>query len=214
MDIEKRNFKVELRKADDDDSTKLTGYAAVFNSYSDDLGGFREKIKPGAFKKALKISDVRALYNHDTNQLPLGRTPETLTLKEDKKGLFVEIDLPDTNLARDLQVSIERGDISQMSFGFTVGEDGQEWNEKEGETTRTITEMNELFDVSPVVYPAYKKTEIEVNAALDSLKEWRTNNKSDGETPTEQDENGETPDLSSLKRRQLENELNRKKMIL
>jgi len=159
---DERQFKLELREAEGDNPPMLVGYAARFNSWSDDLGGFVERIKPGAFRKALMISDVRALYNHDSNQLPLGRTPKTLRLVEDTKGLKVEIDLPDTQNARDLQTSINRGDISQMSFGFTVAESGDEWKEKDGMAKRTITEIHELFDVSPVVFPAYSQTKIAV----------------------------------------------------
>lgn len=159
---DKREFAFELRAAVDDKPPMLVGYAARFNSWSDDLGGFKERIRPGAFKNALMKSDVRALYNHDSNQLPLGRTPKTLRLLEDTKGLLVEIDLPDTQQARDLQTSINRGDVSQMSFGFIVAENGDEWKEKDGETRRTITEIRELFDVSPVVFPAYPQTKIAV----------------------------------------------------
>ena len=159
---DERQFKLELRASEGDAPPMLVGYAARFNSWSEDLGGFVERIKPGAFKTALMTSDVRALYNHDSNQLPLGRTPKTLRLAEDSKGLKVEIDLPDTQNARDLQTSIDRGDISQMSFGFTVAENGDEWKEKDGTAKRTITEVHELFDVSPVVYPAYTSTKVAV----------------------------------------------------
>jgi len=160
-----RAFDCEYREADGDKPPMLVGYAARFNEWSEDLGWFRERIRPGAFKKALMSSDVRALYNHDSNQLPLGRTPKTLRIEEDSKGLKVEIDLPDTQTARDLMTSIKRGDISQMSFGFAVADAGDEWLEKDGEIKRTITEVKELFDVSPVVFPAYKSTRISVRTA-------------------------------------------------
>lgn len=159
---DKREFRFEIRAATDDKPAQLVGYAARFNTWSDDLGGFRERIRPGAFAKALMTSDVRALYNHDSNQLPLGRTPKTLRLAEDTKGLLVEIDLPDTQTARDLVTSINRGDVNQMSFGFTVAPDGDEWREKEGVVSRTINEVKELFDVSPVAFPAYSATKISV----------------------------------------------------
>lgn len=160
-----RAFVCEFREAEGDKPPMLVGYAARFNEWSEDLGWFRERIKPGAFKKALMSSDIRALYNHDSNQLPLGRTPKTLRVEEDSKGLKVEIDLPDTQPARDLQTSIRRGDITQMSFGFTVAENGDEWLEKDGEIKRTITEIKELFDVSPVVFPAYPSTRISVRTS-------------------------------------------------
>lgn len=164
---------VELRAVTNDDGTTvISGYAARFNSWSEDLGGFRERIKPGAFKKALMSSDVRLLYNHDSNNLPLGRTPKTLRLSEDTKGLKFEGDLPDTQLARDLTVAIQRKDITGNSFSFTIAENGDEWREKDGVTSRTITEIKELFDIGPVVFPAYNSPKVKVSQrALDKAKE-------------------------------------------
>jgi len=148
--------KLEIREAGD--NKKIVGYAAVFNSLSEDLGGFREKINPGAFRAAIKKSDTVALFNHDSN-IVLGRTSAgTLELKEDKTGLFMEIDPPDTQAARDLMVSIERGDIKQQSFGFIVKNDS--WETIDGEEIRTIGEVEELYDVSPVTYPAYPDTSV------------------------------------------------------
>ena len=167
--MEKRFFEIRADKKEDGPTT-LKGYAAVFDSLSGDLGGFREKIQQGAFSEAIKTSDVRALYNHNSDMLPLGRTPETLRLFEDEKGLGVEIDLPDTQFAKDLQKSIERGDINQMSFGFTVSAEGEEWEEqRNGEVVRTLTKISSLFDVSPVAYPAYPDTEVAVRS-LDKFK--------------------------------------------
>ncbi len=155
-----RSVDVEFRVKRSDDVVMLKGHAAVFNSLSENLGGFREQIEPGAFKWALENDDVRALINHDSN-LVLGRnTAGTLRLKEDKTGLAVEIDIPDTAPARDLVVSIERGDISQMSFGFRVRPGGEEWGEDDnGDIVRTLTDLG-LFDVSPVAYPAYPATDV------------------------------------------------------
>lgn len=157
-----------LRK-DDDSLPKVEGYAAVFNKDSEDMG-FIERIAPGAFKKALKTSDVRALFNHDSNII-LGRTSAgTLELKEDKKGLMMSVTPPDTQLVRDMVLSpIERGDITQQSFGFTVKSD--EWKEIDGKVPiRTITEIGELFDVSPVTFPAYPDTAVALRS-LDKIKE-------------------------------------------
>ena len=127
-DIETRIFKPdEFRYEKRADGTRrIVGHAAVFNQWSEDLGGFREQIAPGAFAAALTQDDVRALFNHDTNQV-LGRNKAgTLTLLEDERGLLSEIILPDTQLARDLEVLMGRGDINQMSFAFTIGQDGQD----------------------------------------------------------------------------------------
>jgi uncharacterized protein len=141
----------------------VEGYAAVFNQRSENLGWFREEIMPGAFANALaEDQDVRALINHDPN-LVIGRTKSgTLTLTEDEKGLRFSNDLPDTQVARDLQVSMDRGDIDQCSFGFTVRK--QTWIDEKDPATgqmasiRQINEIERLFDVSVVTYPAYPQT--------------------------------------------------------
>lgn len=164
--LEKRNLPIqELRVITAGDSRKITGYAAVFNSLSEDLGGFREKIKPGAFRNALKSSDTRALWNHDAN-IVLGRsTAGTLTMKEDKRGLSIEIDPP--KWADPYLESIERGDVSQMSFGFIVKSD--QWEDKEGATIRTLIDIADLRDVSVVPFPAYQDTSV----AIRSMEAWK-----------------------------------------
>jgi HK97 family phage prohead protease len=169
-EIERRNIELtEFRLIAGNDAPKIVGHAAMFEKLSEDLGGFREKIAPGAFTNSLKKDDVRALFNHDANYV-LGRNKaKTLTLKEDELGLYIEIDPPDTQWARDLQESIRRGDISQMSFGFVVNKD--EWEHKKGkDSIRTLQEVK-LFDVSPVTYPAYPQTSVKVRDYITALKE-------------------------------------------
>lgn len=159
-------FRVEKREGEngDDEKRVIVGHAAVFNTLSEDLGGFREQIAPGAFLTAIKEDDVRALFNHDPNFV-LGRnTSGTLRMSEDSKGLAIEIDAPDTQFARDLLHSMERGDISQMSFGFNVRPNGSNFAEDDdGQIIRTLTDVR-LFDVSPVTYPAYKETDVAVRS--------------------------------------------------
>ena len=163
MDIEKRIFSIEMR-VEGDEKPKIRGYAAVFNKMSDDLGGFREKIASGAFRKTLKEADVRALFNHDPNVV-LGRIGAgTLSLREDDKGLWMEIEPPDTAQARDLVTLIERGDVDQASFAFRVVKDT--WKHEQGEKPiRTLDEV-QLFDVSPVTYPAYPQTSVDVRSQM------------------------------------------------
>ena len=178
--IERRNFQVnELRAITNADGLrKITGYAAVFEKLSDDLGWFREKIQPGAFAETIGADDIRALWNHDSN-FPLGRNKSgTLTLSEDDHGLKIEIDPPDTQWARDLMTSIDRGDVDQMSFGFQTLSD--KWEMVEGEDIRTLIKVR-LFDVSPVTFPAYPDTEV----GLRSLEEYRkSSSRSAGEQET------------------------------
>jgi len=149
----------------DNDGAELVGHAAVFDQIGDG-GWFKEKIDPGAFKDSIRTDDIRALINHNPNFV-LGRNLSgTLTLEEDKKGLAIRISPPNTQYARDLIVSVDRGDITQMSFGFITIED--KWEEKKGEIpTRTLVKVK-LFDVSPVTFPFYEGTDI----ALRSHERW------------------------------------------
>ena len=139
---------------------KLVGYAAVFNAPSHDLGGFREVIKPGAFKRTLADSaHVRALNNHDSNQV-LGRVGAgTLILNEDDAGLRFEIDLPATSYARDLATLVERGDVAGCSFAFRVRPGGEQWEESNGQTIRVLTALD-LDEITVTANPAYPDTSV------------------------------------------------------
>lgn len=157
MKIEQRAFEIEeLRMVSGTNGDTIQGYAAVFGSRSLDLGGFTEEIAHGAFTKTLGEADVRALFNHDKNYV-IGRNKAgTLRMAEDSRGLEIAADLPDTTWAKDLRVSMERGDINQMSFGFRTIRD--DWPQP---THRILREVA-LFDVSVVTYPAYPATTAEV----------------------------------------------------
>lgn len=141
------------------DSPVIEGYAAVFNELSLDLGGFRERIAPGAFARSLGDgADVRALWDHDPKYV-LGRNRAgTLALGEDERGLSVAIRPPGTGWAMDLVESMRRGDVDQMSFGFYVRED--EWRDEDGVLVRVLRDVD-LFDVSVVTFPAYVQTSAE-----------------------------------------------------
>lgn len=144
---------------------RIMGYAALFNSDSEDLGGFVERIAPGAFADALETSDIRALFNHDPNYVLGRKRAGSLTVREDEKGLWMEIAPPDAQWARDLMVSIGRGDISQMSFAFRLANGGDEWEQKAGAPMiRTIKRVKDIADVSPVTYPAYPDTSVAVRS--------------------------------------------------
>lgn len=159
--IERRDIPIDTEFRFDSENNTLEGYAARFNVYSKDLGGFKERIKPGAFKKTIKENDIRALFNHDPNHV-LGRTKnDTLELIENNKGLRFRVNLPDTSFANDLRTLIDRGDISQCSFGFQTIKDA--WSDDYKK--RELLEVK-LFDVSPVTYPAYPQTEVKVRNAL------------------------------------------------
>jgi HK97 family phage prohead protease len=139
----------------------LTGLAAPFNSAAR-IGGFSETIRPGAFATSLAAqTDVRALVDHDDDRL-LGRTRSgTLRLFETRNGLAFEIDMPDTTLGRDVYALAQRGDLSGMSFGFTVPKGGDAWPNA---STRELRSVN-LAEVSVLHrLPAYSQTEISARA--------------------------------------------------
>lgn len=153
----------EVRAKDDG---HIDGHAAVFDQeyvmWDSDSYRVVEKVKPGTFERALKEKqDVRALYNHDANQV-LGRTTaKTLSMKEDDQGLYFDCAPPDTQVGRDVVTLVKRGDISGCSFAFSVtGETVTE--EKIGKQvvrTREISDVD-LYDVGPVTYPAYTGTDV------------------------------------------------------
>jgi uncharacterized protein len=149
---EKRFFNIETRITKRAKKNIVTGHAAIFGQLSEDLGGFKEKIKVGAFDGVLK-NDVRAFFNHDPNFLLARTTSGTLKLAVDKVGLSYSFEVPDTTAGRDLVISMERGDITQSSFAFMVEKDS--WSEQDGQEIRTIEKVGRLFDVSPVSIPAY-----------------------------------------------------------
>ena len=176
--VEQRAYDGELKAAVE--GRTVEGYASVFNSMSEDLGGFREIILPGAFSEVLD-NDVRALYNHDSNYLLARTTSGTLELKEDDKGLYYRFEMPNTSYGNDMLELFRRGDLSQSSFGFTVEKDS--WRMEEGQHVRYIERVGSLFDVSPVVFPAY-------NQASSGLRSAEPNGESEAEvareTPTEE----------------------------
>ena len=154
----------ELRIADSESGSVIEGHAAVFDSWSETLGSifpFKEIVRKGAFNESIGKDDIRALFNHDPNYV-LGRNRAgTLELVEDEVGLKVRIMPPDTSWARDIQTSIRRGDITQMSIGFIVKED--KWSTDKEMDIREIKKV-QLFDVSPVTFPAYTATDVGVRA--------------------------------------------------
>jgi len=154
----------------EDGSGKMTiaGYAATFNNRSNDLGGFKEVIAPGAFDSVLE-DDVRAVFNHKPDNI-LGRSSSgTLRLAVDNTGLHYEVDLPNNTLGRDLFESVKRGDIKESSFRFAVAPGGAEWRDIDEGLIRTITKFSRLVDVSPVTYPAYPDATI----ATRSMEDWK-----------------------------------------
>lgn len=168
MQIERREYdgEFQLRAIDGAKPGSISGYAAVFNKLSEDLGGFREQIAPGAFDGAIKDADIRVFWNHNSSA-PLGRTRAgTAKVATDMNGLHFEVELPDTSYARDLWASVERGDVSGASIGFFMGEDS--WSQRDGDAiVRTIINVSRLIEASVVSIPAYPDAEVAIQRMRD-----------------------------------------------
>lgn len=156
--------------ASEQDAGVISGYAAVFNSPSEDLGGFIEIIAPGAFKRSLDAKkDIRAFADHDMGKILARSKNGTLSLEEDTTGLKTTIKLPNTTLGNDIRALVADGTVSQMSFGFRVLKDS--WSKTaEGKALRTITDLD-LIEVSVVSIPAYPDTSIALVRKLDFEKQ-------------------------------------------
>lgn len=167
----------EIRLGDNatsSESRHIEGYAIVFNSLSNDLGGFREIIEQGAITDELiKNSDILCLMNHDIKRGVLARSYQgrgSLKLDIDEHGLHYSFEAPKTDLGDEVLEGIRRGDISKCSFAFVCGEDN--WTKDgNGEYIRHVKKIKNLYDVSLVYHPAYEETEaIADTRGLDELK--------------------------------------------
>ena len=165
--MEERRFtdgKVEVR-SEEGKPSKIRGYAAVFNSMSQNLGGFQERILPEAFDHIMESNqDVAGLFNHDTGIILGRRSSGTLALSVDEVGFRYEIEAPDTQQARDLMVSIDRGDVVGSSFMFNKRED--RWLEEDGREIRELISIERVRDVGPVTFPAYLETTTQARSIL------------------------------------------------
>lgn len=154
---------IEIREASGDDAGPIiTGYAAVYESWSPDLGGFKEMVRRGAFDDCLRGKpDVLARVQHEGGTAVIGRTLNgTLRVWSDTRGLRYEVSPPDTQVGRDIVTLIRRGDIRSSSFAFEIEDaNDQVWNFDVAPATREIIRMK-LVDVAPVDIPAYPQTSV------------------------------------------------------
>ncbi len=160
----------EVEFREQPDKLIFQGHAAVFDRLSEDLGGFRERIKRGAFRKALDANpNVVFAFNHNFDH-PMARTtvaagsPGSLELREDPKGLRVYAELAPTTMAKDLRTLVQTGVINQMSFGWPRGTVTDSWRSVDGQQERTIVEFRDLIDVSPVTFAAYQATDAQMRS--------------------------------------------------
>lgn len=171
--LERRFFltqDIEIETREDGTPTRIAGYAAVFNSLSQDLGGFVEVIRPGAFARSIREGvDVVANINHD-DSFPLGRiSKSTLRLREDNRGLHFSVVIPNTSYGRDAVENIRNGNLIGCSFAFFTPEGGDSWREEPGKLLRELRDID-LYDVAPVTRPAYTATEVALRC-LDRAKQ-------------------------------------------
>jgi uncharacterized protein len=158
---EVRTNSVEFEVRAEGDGMTFTGYASVFNSPSEDLGGFVEYVAPGAFKRSLQSrNEVKLLWNHDSGEPLASLRGGTMQLLEDSVGLKVTAKLPNTTRGRDIAELLRTNVIDSMSFGFNVIKDS--WS-RDGQT-RTLESVR-LFEVSVVSFPAYEATVAQVRSA-------------------------------------------------
>lgn len=163
MEKETRSFETaEIRaKAE---SREVTGLGIVFNKPSRDLGGFIEVIKPEAITGVIERSDILALLNHNYNKGVLARSKKgtgSLSLEVTDQGVSYRFVAPRYDLGEELLDGIERGDIQGSSFSFTVAPSGETWEKQDdGRYLRTITQFQELYDMSPVYNAAYNDTTV------------------------------------------------------
>jgi len=167
--IERRAV-LELRA----DRQRLVGHAVVFDTRSADLGGFVEIIRPSAVDRAVAAgADIRALYNHDPGAV-LGRTPKTLTLTKDTRGLAFTLDPAPTQAGHDALALVQRGDLTGASFGFVTLRDA--WHQTGGVVVRELLDL-EILEISLTPFPSYQQTDVSV--AQRALQAARTGSASD-----------------------------------
>lgn len=149
----------------------IFGYAVVFDSLSEEMGGFREVIKPGSFTQTLADKSVRrhAFWNHESRLVLGSQENGSLVLRQDSKGIYFECRPQPTSYANDLMMLLRSGDVRKCSFGFMCAPGGSDWSESDdGQVLRTITNAK-LYEVSVVTEPAYVATEADCRTARDEF---------------------------------------------
>ena len=164
--------------ADGKDALIIVGTPIVYDTpttINDLLGSYTEVIKRGALDEA-DLTDSRLLVNHDLTRIPLARTPKTMQFNITEKGLEMRAELPDTEEARTAYTAVKRGDLTGMSFSFTVPEGGDSFDAQTN--TRTITKIDKVYEVSLVNFPAYPTASAEARSTrAEGLKKLEARNK-------------------------------------
>lgn len=176
---------LELRANEGDGTGRiLAGHGAVYDKLSDDLGGFRELFRPGSLSDTIRRDDIRSLFNHNPSFILGRKRAKTLMLEEDASGVFYEVTLPDTSYARDLEVSVERRDITGCSIMFRVVNPGKDelwyvdskevdrvdafmamWDGRKHKIERHVLKAR-LAEIGPVTFPAYPQTNVKARSLM------------------------------------------------
>jgi len=162
MDFERRFWKTdEIRAGEDDNGSYLEGYAVPYEQLSVMLWGFKEEMARGAFAESIGSDDIRSLWQHDTAQVLGRKKNRTLTVYDDDYGVGFRVYPPDTQVGRDALTSVRRGDVDQVSIGFSVHPYGDEWREAEDGTIVRRVNRGKLIEISPVTFAAYPQTVVQ-----------------------------------------------------
>lgn len=157
---ETRTVELRTEQAENNDLV-VTGVPVVFNTptnINDPMGSYTEVIQRSALN-GVDLTDTRLLYNHNTDNIPLAKSPKTMELWTDENGLNMRATLPDTEQGRSVHQAVVRGDLTGMSFSFTCDKAGSHYNVEK--RTRTISKINKLYECSIVPFPAYQTTSVE-----------------------------------------------------
>lgn len=164
---ELRIAEIRAKEPGGSDSLVLSGRPILYDqptTINAPFGEYVEVIKRGALDEA-DLSDVRLLYNHDMNKIPLARTPKTMHLTLEPAGLMMRAELPSTEDGRSVHTAVKRGDLSGMSFAFKVPKGGSRYDAKTN--TRTITKIEKVYECSVVAFPAYPQTSVEARSQIE-----------------------------------------------
>ena len=162
-----RTAMIDVRSNPGDSGMIIEGRAIVFDQptrINDPVGSYTEVIERSALD-GCDLSDVRLLYNHDLNQVPLARTPKTMSLRVDPAGMTIRATLPDTDFGREVFEAIKRHDLDGMSFAFKVPDGGDTYDPKTN--TRTIHKIERVYECSVVPFPAYQTTSVEARRQIE-----------------------------------------------
>lgn len=164
-----KEIRSTIIQTDEDNASELVlvGTPILFDqptTITTNSGSFIEVIERGALNE-VNLNDTRLLYNHQLDKVPLAKTPKTMQLTIGNDGLHMRAELPNTEEARSIHEAVAREDLSGMSFGFTLDEDGQTWEKRsDGSLLRTIHKINKIYEISIVPFPAYENTTVSVEA--------------------------------------------------